>query len=222
VRDQRIINLNFHGVGSPGRELEPDEDGYWISEDAFVEIVDLVRDRGDVRLTFDDGNASDVEIVLPALRSRQLHGSFFPVAERMGQPGSVDREGLRQLVNDGMAVGSHGMRHLAWRHMTDDQLDDELVAAREVIAEQAGTPVATAACPLGSYDRRVLSRLRKLGYAQVFTSDRALARPSGWLQPRFSIRSSDDAATVRHVLGIKADRRAQLLADARVALKRWR
>lgn len=220
MRDKRIVYLTFHGVGLPRRELEPGEDGYWVSEEQFVAVVDLIRDRPDVRLTFDDGNESDVDIVLPALLSRRLRGQFFPVAHRIGQLGSVDGEGLRTLVRAGMGVGSHGLRHVPWRHLADKQLDEELVTARDVIADHAGTPVTTAACPFGSYDRRVLSRLHKLSYSQVFTSDRAPARPAAWLQPRFSVGRSDDVAAVQRALSINGSDR--LLAEARIAVKRWR
>ena len=220
-----LINLCFHGVGVPRRELEPGEDPYWISADLFTDVLDLAAAQPDVRLSFDDGNASDVEIALPALAERGLTASFFPVAERIGRPGSVDSDGLRRLRGAGMTVGSHGMRHLPWRGMSDEQLGEELVDARRVIAEACGADpadVAEAACPLGRYDRRVLGRLRRLGYRRVFTSDRARARRAAWLQPRYSVRRSDDVASVRALLGEAPALRDRIVASARVTAKRWR
>ena len=60
-----------------------------------------------------------------------------------------------------------------------------------MIAEAAGEPVTSAACPFGAYDRQVLAALRRHGYSQVFTSDRRRARLGDWLQPRYSIRRND-------------------------------
>ena len=217
-----LINLCFHGVGTPSRELEPGEAPYWISEDFFGEVLDLVVERPDVQLSFDDGNAGDVAIAMPELRERGLRAAFFPVADRIGVAGSVDRAGLRELARSGMTIGSHGMRHLPWRGMGVEQLDEELVEARKIIAAEAGIPVSEAACPLGSYDRRVLSRLRRLGYRRVFTSDRAHARTGGWLQPRYSIRNTDDGASVQALLAEAPQLPERALASARVAVKRWR
>jgi len=66
-----------------------------------------------------------------------------------------------------------------------------------------------------------LTSLRKLGYAQVYTSDRATAPASAWLQPRFSVRSADTLAGVR-ALFEKPTRLSGAKAHARIAAKRWR
>ena len=86
-----------------------------------------------------------------------------------------------------MTVGSHGMRHRSWRGLDAESEHEELTVARSVIGAAAQAPVTAAACPFGSYDRRVLGTLRRHGYAQVFTSDRRRARAGAWLQPRYSI-----------------------------------
>jgi hypothetical protein len=65
-----VLNVCFHGIGSPRRELEPGEDEYWISVSAFHQILDAIAGRKDIRLSFDDGNISDVEVGLPALLER--------------------------------------------------------------------------------------------------------------------------------------------------------
>jgi peptidoglycan/xylan/chitin deacetylase (PgdA/CDA1 family) len=216
------INLCFHGIGTPARELEPGEDPYWITPDLFGEILDYASTRPGVELSFDDGNASDVEVALPALRTRGLVASFFPLAARIGQPGSVDASGVRMLRADGMIIGSHGMHHQRWRGLGADALDEELVSARSVIAEAAGVSVTTAACPLGSYDRRVISRLRTLKYTRVFTSDRAVAKSSAWLQPRFSIRRDDTIDDVRALVEVPVGSISQFKSSLRMTAKRWR
>ncbi|MGF1646670.1 MAG: polysaccharide deacetylase family protein, partial [Kineosporiaceae bacterium] len=112
-------------------------------------------------------------------------------------PGSLTGDDLRSLRDAGMTIGSHGMDHRPWRGLPPEARERELVTAREQIAAVAGTPVAEAACPLGRYDRRLLADLRRLGYARVHTSDRRHARPGAWLQPRFSVRRDDTAASLR-------------------------
>ena len=86
-----------------------------------------------------------------------------------------------------MAIGSHGMRHRDWRKLDDDALDDEISEARARIADVCGRPVRMASIPFGSYDRRVLARLRREDLDCVHTSDGGLARSGAWLKPRESL-----------------------------------
>lgn len=217
-----LVNLCFHGVGRPARGLESDEAAYWIGADVLHGVLDLVVGRPDVRISFDDGNASDVELGLPALLDRGLHATFFVVAGRLDRPGSLGSEDVRSLLDAGMAIGTHGMRHVPWRGLRGVAQTEELVTARQVLAEVVGGPVDEAALPLGRYDRRLLGELRRLGYRTVHTSDRSRARESGWLQPRYSVRRGDTSSSVaREILG--APRASERVTRTLVgAAKRWR
>ncbi len=188
MADKSVINLALRGVGEPQRYLEPDEEPYWLPEGTFYALLDEVAGRPDVRLSFDDGNASDLTLVLPALVRRGLTARFFPVVGWLGQRGCLDPDGLRALADQGMTIGNHGMHHLSWRAASDEVLFEDLVEARVVLESIIGRPVDEASCPQGHYDRRVLSRLRQLGYRRVFNGDRRTARADAWLQPRYSVR----------------------------------
>ena len=193
----RLVNLCFHGIGTPGRELEPGEDDYWILQETFLSVLDEVAERRDVVLSFDDGNASDVEIGLPALIERGLRATFFVLAGRLDAPGSLSTDDLATLLDQGMTVGNHGMDHVSWRRMDERTAERELVQARDLLTEVTGRLVHRAAAPFGLYDRRALSRLRARGYTEVNTSDRRWARDGAWLQPRFSLRRGDTPDDVR-------------------------
>src|SRR5687768_1699714 len=106
-----IVNVCFHGIGTPARELEPGEDRYWIPVDVYHRVLDDVATWPSVRISFDDGNASDVEIGLPALLERGLTADFFVLAGRLGAAGSLDEAAVKELAAAGMTIGTHGMRH---------------------------------------------------------------------------------------------------------------
>ena len=199
-----VTNVCFHGIGTPARDLEPREQSYWVGRDAFLEILDALVGHPEVRISFDDGNASDLEIALPALVQRGLTATFFVLAGRLEARGSLTTEHVRELGRAGMAIGTHGMEHRSWRRMTPGESRVELVEAREVLAEVAHRVVTDAALPLGLYDRRLLADLRRHGYQRVFTSDRDKAGEGSWLQPRYSIVSTDTASSV---LSVVQDRR---------------
>lgn len=196
----RCVNVTFHGIGPIEHTLEPDEDQTWVDIEQFERVLDAVAQRDDVRITFDDGNSSDVEIALPRLLERGLKGHFFVLAGRLGEPGKLPRDGVRELVGAGMSVGSHGWAHRDWRRIGESEAAEELVEAHRVLRELTGQPVTSVAIPFGSYDRHVLRRLRQAKVIRAYTSDGGPAHRESWLQPRNSVRRDLDDAWFAHVL----------------------
>jgi peptidoglycan/xylan/chitin deacetylase (PgdA/CDA1 family) len=218
----RAVNLTFHGVGAPVRPFDPGEAEVWVKHEHFLSVLDSVAGRDDVRITFDDGNASDVEHALPALQARGLRATFFVVAGRLGSPGFLDAAGVRELQAAGMTIGCHGMRHRPWRGLDEQALHEELVDAKRTLEGITGVPVKEAACPFGSYDRKVLRFLRRSGYGHVYTSDRGMARPGDWIQTRNTIHAEDDPKLLDGILEGDGPAHWSLRQRAKLVAKRWR
>ena len=216
------VNVLFHGIGEPRRELEPGERDYWVGRERFEALLDEAVSWPHTRLSFDDSNSSDVEIALPALIERGLTADFFVLAGRLGKPGSLGEDDLHTLIKNGMTVGSHGMEHHPWRGLDAATIDEELVVARDRLAAVTGQPVTTAGCPLGRYDRGTLTALRRLGYRTVFTSDRRPAKPGAWLQARFSVYHDSTPETLRAAVLHSGQATARTRAAAVGFVKRWR
>jgi peptidoglycan/xylan/chitin deacetylase (PgdA/CDA1 family) len=208
--------LTFHGIGTPPRRLDDGEAGVWLSEDRFSAALDAVQDRPDVRVTFDDGNGSDLEYALPELRRRGMRAAFFVVAGRLGTPGFLDEDGVRALAAAGMEIGSHGLRHRPWRRLDAPALAEEVVHARRRLEEVVGRPVVQAACPFGAYDRRTLRWLRRHAYEGVLTSDRGTTRTDAWLRPRNTVHRDAGPAEIGRSGAPDLGRRVKL------TVKRWR
>ena len=192
MRKNRAVGIIFHGIGTPGRELGPGEAPYWISVAAFEAILDQVQaapHRSQIRLSFDDGNASDHDIALPRLLARGLRADFFVLSGRIDAPGSLSAAQIRALAAAGMGVGSHGIAHRDWRRISADDLAAEVTQSRAAIAGVLGRPVTTAGIPFGSYDARVLAALRRAGYEAAYSSDRGTMDPAAFLRPRCSVRA---------------------------------
>ncbi|MEV6905612.1 polysaccharide deacetylase family protein [Amycolatopsis sp. NPDC051071] len=196
-----MVILAIGGVGRPVRALDPGENESWVTVEQLERVLDSVAGREDVRLTFDDGNSSDVDIALPRLVERDLTAEFFPLAGRIGQRGFIDAAGLRRLVAAGMSIGSHGWEHRDWRRLDGRHVRRELEVAPKLLAELSGEPVRSYAPPFGAYDRRVLSRLRRSGATRVYTTEGGAASLDGWLQPRTEVRHDLDQAWIDGVLG---------------------
>lgn len=219
----QILNLCFHGIGSPARELEPDEELYWLETAQFEEFLEVIARYPSVRITFDDGNISDVAVALPALRRLGLRAAFFVIAGRLSQPGSLSAGDVRSLARQGMTIGSHGMRHVSWPSVGQVGLNEELAVAAETIAGAAGQPVQQVACPFGYYDRRVLGAIRRHGFSRVYTVDGGPARPDAWLQSRYTVRAADQAADLERLARQpRGSTRQAALRSAKALVKRWR
>lgn len=215
------IGIIFHGIGTPGRALEPGEAPYWISVAMFEEILDRVaasplRDR--IRLSFDDGNASDHDVALPRLVARGLTADFFVLSGRIDAPGSLTAAQIRALAEAGMGVGSHGIAHRDWRRIPQAEMEAEVTESRAAIAAVLGRPVTEAGIPFGSYDGRVLAALRRAGYSAAWSSDRGRMDPAAFLRPRTSVQAGMGEAEIAAVL----TGRLAPLRRLRRALAMWR
>jgi peptidoglycan/xylan/chitin deacetylase (PgdA/CDA1 family) len=219
---QRAINLTFHGIGHSGRLLDDGEADVWVSPEHYLALLDAVAEHGDIRLTFDDGNRSDVEHALPALRERGLSATFFVVAGRLGAPGYLGDADLRELAAAGMSIGCHGMRHRPWRRLDEPTLREELLEAKRRLEGVVPRPVTQAACPFGAYDRRTLRALRRYGYREVYTSDRGTARDDGWIRPRNTVHTGDGPELLRRIDGLDRPAHRALRRRAKQVAKSWR
>ena len=219
---ERSINLTFHGIGEPPRPLDPGEASVWVSLETFFAVLDRVAERADVGISFDDGNVSDIEQALPGLHERGLRGTFFVVAGRLGTPHFLDEDNVRSLVAAGMEIGCHGMRHRPWRGLDGSALHEELVEAKAILENVAGHPVTRAACPFGSYDRRVLGTLRRSGYHHVYTSDRGMARSGSFVQARNSVGPGDGSDVLARIAELEARTHRALGHRTKLIVKRWR
>ncbi|WP_438354493.1 polysaccharide deacetylase family protein [Microbacterium sp. CJ88] len=208
------INICFHGVGVCAREREEGEAHYWVREPHFFRILDEIAEHDDVRLSFDDGNVSDAAIALPAMQDRGLTGTFFALAGRLDDPASLTPADLQMLRGAGMGIGTHGWSHIPWRGMDEETAHRELVEARAVLAEASGGAIDAAALPLGRYDRELVQRLKRAGYARVYSSDRFPARSGSWFQARYSVTETDTRESIRDIITHRP-----LLQDSRNAVK---
>ena len=133
------IILNFHGVGPVSRRIDSGEFECWLDQDCFYDILDQVKGQSHVLLTFDDGNASDFEIALPALLQRGLRATFFVCSGRLDQPTFLSRAQIREIQSRGMQIGSHGIAHRSWRHLDQTRLHEEIEGSRRALEAVCGS-----------------------------------------------------------------------------------
>lgn len=203
---QPRIGVIFHGIGTPARPLEPGEAPYWISKDLYASVLDQIcalPDPGKIRISFDDGNLSDLEIGLPLLLDRGLSADFFVLTGRIGKAGSLDGDDILALQAAGMTIGSHGINHLKWSTLSPADLRPELQDSRQMLETICGKPVLSAGIPFGAYDAGVLRALRAAGYTSVYSSDGGTMAAHAYLRPRSSVKSGMSMAEAQDILAAK-------------------
>jgi peptidoglycan/xylan/chitin deacetylase (PgdA/CDA1 family) len=203
---KRCIGVIFHGIGTPSRTLEPGEAPYWISKDHFASVLDLIctlPDPSRVRISFDDGNLSDLDIGLPLLRERDLLADFFVLTGRIGKPGSLDAKDILALQAAGMTIGSHGINHLKWSNLDPKVLTAEVTESRHVLEALCAKPVLSAAIPFGAYNAAVLHALRYAGYTSVYSSDGGAMNAQAFLRPRSSVTAGTTLLQTADILAAK-------------------
>lgn len=200
------IGLIFHGIGTPARTLEPGEAPYWISKDHFASVLDQISALPDpkrVRISFDDGNLSDLEIGLPLLLERGLQADFFVLTGRIGKPGSLDTSDILALQAGGMTIGSHGINHLKWSSLDATTLAAEVTKSRHVLETLCKTSLSSAAIPFGAYNAGVLRALRRAGYTSVYSSDGGTMNAQAFLRPRSSVTGAMTLGQTGDILAAK-------------------
>lgn len=198
-----VVILNFHGLGRPARELEPGEAPYWISAEFYEAIIARIAKGGfpyPIEITFDDGNASDAEIGAPVLEAHGLSASFFALAGRIDEPGSLSSAQIKTLISKGHRIGTHGMDHVDWTGLDGEGQRYEFEESRRLLSEITEAKITQAAIPFGLYNRNVLQSLKQLGYEKIYSSDGGRAGSRAWPQPRTSVQNTHDMNDIEVIL----------------------
>ena len=193
------VCLLLHGLGPIPPHIPAAETRYWISAEEFSKVVELAR-HTTARITFDDGNDTDVSIALPILQSAGLTAAFFIPTDRIGQPGYVSEADLRTLQAAGMEIGSHGCAHIAWTAVSNEAIVEDVTRSIARLGSILGEDIRTVAVPYGACNRRVIGVLRTLGVRRVYTSFRGPAAEGAWLVRRDCLTSDMSEDAIRDLL----------------------
>jgi peptidoglycan/xylan/chitin deacetylase (PgdA/CDA1 family) len=144
---------------------------------AVGELVDAMRSgahRHLVGISFDDGYA-DLAAHVPAVLNRYgFTATVFVVGGRLGGVNDwdrdtpwplVDADGIRQLADSGLEIGSHGGQHMALAGADRAMLHAETYGSRRILEAVLGVPVRGFAYPYGSMDAAARAAVRDAGYA---------------------------------------------------------
>jgi len=190
IQTSHPIVLIYHGIRSGDADIPPAREPgaaiYDVAQDVFRQQMAWIRDQGvfvstvagqtnmegnrPLILTFDDGEANNFTGAWPVLKELHFPAYFFVTGSRIGQPGYMTWDQLRELQDQGMIVGSHGMHHLILTELEKEDIIKELLDSKRVLEGNLNSHVDSLSIPRGFVNRYIIDQAREAGYRYVFTS----------------------------------------------------
>ena len=215
--------LMYHGFGNRSTEADPQnlfvrgdvfeaqlrsllQRGYTpLDETGF--LAGLSRGRwpaGSFLVTIDDGYVSTLDVAAPILAKLGVPAVMYALPGLLGGTSQwmpempdedlLDRDGLRELPDRGVAIGLHGLDHLSLAGRTEAELQRQTTDARRALAEVMGQEARTFAYPFGDHDASARSAVADAGFPVAF----AIYDAQGPLAfPRVDVNALDTPRTFR-------------------------
>lgn len=207
-----LDRCGFDGAAAARYKLDPDRFEAHLDAIAATGVpVGLIHRGAAAALTFDDGGASALQSA-DAIERRGWRGHFFIATGRLGTPGFLTADQVRELAQRGHSVGSHSHSHPTYMGaLGRDRVADEWRRSRDVLNEILGYPPGIAAVPGGFLSADVIAEAARAGYQMLLTSEPSSgsARQQGMLvHGRFTIWSATSPA--RAAAYVRGDRLARL------------
>ena len=123
-----------------------------------------------VALSFDDGYKNNYSVVLPLLKKYDARASFFVINKDMGDAIHMNEAEIKELLANGMELGSHTYSHNPLAKIDEKYLVWELDTSRFWLKKKFdGYIVRTLAYPNGSYNEKVISEAQRYGFYRALT-----------------------------------------------------
>ncbi|MFN8392158.1 MAG: polysaccharide deacetylase family protein [Bdellovibrionota bacterium] len=124
-----------------------------------------------VFLTFDDGLVGSYDSFMRIAGDSGVRATWFVVSDRVGSSEKfIGWSGLRKLLADGHAIGSHSKTHRSLFNLSDSALRSELKESKARMEDELGVPCPQFAAPFGHVDRRIVDVARESGHEEIYST----------------------------------------------------
>ena len=107
-----------------------------------LKVVPWNGHKAATSLTFDDGDPSHLDVVIPELNKRHLHGTFFLIANKISR-----EDDWRKILADGHEIGNHTLDHKHASELTPSDEEAQVVGAQNVLQKEFGIAIYSFAYP---------------------------------------------------------------------------
>ncbi len=147
----------------------------------------LKQPQRGVFIGFDDGYEGVYTYAYPILKEEGAKATFFLVAKTLSRPNRLSYAQVREMLNNGMAIGSHTVNHIDLDTLQPDKIFRELNDSKYDLQNAFEVPVEAIAYPCGSEKEEVFVETQKV-YEIGFTASMNQKVPnSAWTIHRYGV-----------------------------------
>ena len=121
-------------------------------------------------ITFDDGWKNQYTYALPVLKKYKFPATFFIVVNQTGGNLFMNWEELKDLLNNGMEIGSHTITHPNLRRVAPSQLIYEIKNSKTILEKNLDYQIEVFAYPYGIFDSKIIEAVSKANYKMARTT----------------------------------------------------
>ena len=130
-------------------------------------------------ISMDDGYKEVYSFVYPLLKETPLRPVLYVPPDHIGLRAYLDWDQLKELVDAGFWLGSHGYDHTDLRGAADADLAHQVGDSKQVLEGALGITIDSFCYPYGGYDQRTLAALEAHGYTSAMTLNPLLYQVPG-------------------------------------------
>ena len=196
LRDRYVVPiLTYHHVGIPSgikwrlntiSEKSFDYQMSFMKRHGFnvISFDDLVEgikkghlfSRNTVVLQFDDGYEDNYQYAFPILKKYELPAIVFLVSDKIGSPGFLTWDEIKEMEQYNFMAGSHTRHHVYLPSADLSQAQDEIVGSKKVIEDHIGHTIHYFCYPSGGFTEDVKRIVKDAGYNAAVTTNRGKDR----------------------------------------------
>jgi peptidoglycan/xylan/chitin deacetylase (PgdA/CDA1 family) len=151
----------------------------WLAEQGYMgislkEFYKDIEQKDVFVLTFDDGYKDFFNTAIPILDKFNFKATIFIVSKLIGdicywrtkrmQPRLLDWDEIHSIINMGHEIGSHGLYHRNYLHLSKEELEQEIAGSKKLIEKKLGIPIVSFSYPWSRYNDRILEAVKKANY----------------------------------------------------------
>ena len=160
---------------------------------AFIEALQsgIPVPRKSVVITFDDGYEDNYTQAFPILKEYKFPATIFVVADSVNTKGFLTTAQMKELLANGIEIGSHTRTHAYLPDTPVDVRRTEIFDSKRRLEEETGVRVAHFAYPTGGFDEEIKEMVKQAGYDSACTTNRGYDRFNRDLHELKRVRFSD-------------------------------
>lgn len=121
-----------------------------------------------VMITFDDTRLDHHTVALAELNKYGFKGVFFIMTVSLNRPGYMTKEQVKQLADEGHAIGLHTWNHKNVKTFTEEDWAIQIKKPWDQLKAITGRPVDYFAYPFGLWDKPALEKIKLHGFKAAF------------------------------------------------------